>query len=81
MCKIQEPSYKQLSREKVYKAEGSCQNQVHSDQIFLKTGRGDAGPGERHSKALKTKLTQGGGGPSGSSSDGSCDGQVGGWTT
>ncbi len=65
----------------MYKAEGDCPNQVHLDQMILGTVEQEAGPRERLPKALKAKLTLGG--PSGSSplrSDGSDDGQAGGWT-
>ncbi len=50
-------------------------------QMVLGTVRREAGPHERQPKALRTKLAQGA--PSGLSplrSDGSCDGQAGGWT-
>jgi hypothetical protein len=49
--------------------------------MVLGTVRWEAGPHEGQSKAHKTKVAQGG--PSGSSplrSDGSGDGQAGGWT-
>jgi hypothetical protein len=49
--------------------------------MVLRTIRQGAGPHERQLKTLKTKLAQGG--PSGLSplkSDGSLDGQAGGWT-
>jgi hypothetical protein len=56
-------------------------DQVYSDQMVLGEVRQEAGPKERRPEELKTKLAQGG--PSGTSpprSNGSCDGQAGGWT-
>ncbi len=62
-------------------AKGDCPGPVHSDQMILRRVRlEDAGPCERHPKALKTKLAEEG--PFGSSplrSDGSSDGQAEGW--
>jgi hypothetical protein len=58
-----------------FTTKGDCSDQVHSDQMVLRTVRQEA-------KALKAKQTQGG--PSGLStprSDGSHDGQAGGWTS
>jgi hypothetical protein len=64
------------------KAKGDSPNWVHTDQTVLGTVRWEAGPRERRPKALKTKLAQGG--PSSLSllrSDGSHDGQAGGWAS
>jgi hypothetical protein len=61
--------------------QGDRSDQVHSDQMVLKTVRWEADPQERRPKVLKTK-TQGK--PSALSpfrSDNSCDCQVGGWTS
>jgi hypothetical protein len=65
----------------LYTVKGDCSNQVHSDQKVSGTVRWEVGPCERHPKTLKTKVAQGW--TSGSSllrSDGSHDGQAGGWT-
>jgi hypothetical protein len=72
---------KRLSRGKLYKAKGDSPNPVHSYHMALRTVRQEARPRERQPKMLKTKLAKGE--PSGSSpvrSDGSHDGQAGGWT-
>jgi hypothetical protein len=72
---------KRNSRRILLQAKWGCSEQVHSDQMVLRTIIKETGPRERWAKALKTKLTQGV--PSGSSllrSDGSSDGQAGGWT-
>jgi hypothetical protein len=61
--------------------ERGCLDRVHSDQMVLGAIRQEAGPQERRPKALNAKLAQVG--PSDSSplrSDGSRDGQAGGWT-
>jgi hypothetical protein len=66
---------------KLHKAKEDCLNRVHSDQMVLGTVRWEAGPRERQPRALKTKLIQGE--PlvlSTLRSDGSHDGQAGGWT-
>ncbi len=58
------------------------QDRVHSNQTVLETVRREAGSRERLPKAPNYKLAQGG--PSGLSplrSDGSRDGQAGGWTS
>jgi hypothetical protein len=62
-------------------AKGDSSDRVYSDQMVLGTVRRETGPQKSQTKALKSKLAQGG--PSGSSplrSDGSCDGQAEGWT-
>jgi hypothetical protein len=66
----------------VQQAKGDCPECVHSDQMVLGTVRWETGSRESWPKALKTKLAQGG--LSGSSplrSDGSHDGQAGGWNS
>jgi hypothetical protein len=66
---------------KFHLAKGDCSDQVHLDQMVLRTVRQEAGPRERWSKTLKTTIAQEG--PSGSnplSSDGSHDDQAGGLT-
>ncbi len=74
---------KRHSRGILHQAEGDCPDWVHSDQkMVLWTVRWEAGPHERQVQAPKTKLAQRG--PSSSSplrSDGTCDGQAGGWTS
>ncbi len=66
---------------KLLKAKEDCPHRDHSDQMVLGTVRWEAGPRERQPRALKTKLTQGE--PlvlSTLRSNGSHDGQAGGWT-
>jgi hypothetical protein len=73
---------KRHSKGILLQAKEGCSNPVHSNQMVLRTVRREAGSQERLPKALKTEPNQGG--SSGSSPhrlDGSCDGQVGGWTS
>ncbi len=82
MNNIHELFSKESHRPKLQQAREHCTNRVHSDQMVLWTVRWEDGHCERRPKALKTKLAQGE--PSGSTplrSDGSCDGQAGGWTS
>ncbi len=69
------------SREILQQAKGDSPDRVRSDQMVHGTVRRETGPCESWPKAFKTKLGQGE--PSVSTpirSDGSCDGQVEGWT-
>jgi hypothetical protein len=71
---------KKAHKGKTSKAKGDCPNRVHSDKMVLGTVRQEAGHHERWPRTLKTKLAQEW--LSGSSplrSDGSRDGQTGGW--
>ncbi len=74
--------YVNCPKGKTAQSQEGLPDQVHSDQMVLGTVRWEAVPCEKWPKALKIKVAQGG--PSGSSplrSDGSHDGQAGGWTT
>jgi hypothetical protein len=51
---------KRLSRGKLHKTNRVCPDQVHSDQMVLRTVRQKVGTREMQPKTFKTKLTQGG---------------------
>jgi hypothetical protein len=63
-CKILLTVLKRHSREILLQSKGGCSDWVRSNQMVFGTVWQEAGPQERQSKVLKTKLAQGG--PSGS---------------